>query len=61
MTIRIEKLSNALAAKDVAALDNRCTLHCALNDFEHTSPRHRVRRAVPGTPLGRVTEESATS
>lgn len=39
---------------DVAIWDNRCTLHFALKDFEHTSPRHMVRMAVLGTPLGRV-------
>jgi taurine dioxygenase len=39
---------------DIAIWDNRCTLHLALKDFEHTSPRHMVRMAVLGTPLGRV-------
>ena len=37
---------------DVAIWDNRCTLHNALKDFEHTSTRHMVRMAVLGTPLG---------
>jgi taurine dioxygenase len=39
---------------DVTIWDNRCTLHLALKDFEHTSPRHMIRMAVLGTPLGRV-------
>lgn len=43
---------------DVAIWDNRCTLHLALKDFEHTSPRHMVRMAVLGTPLGRVVGET---
>lgn len=41
---------------DVAIWDNRCTLHLALKDFEHTSPRHMVRMAVLGTPLGYVVQ-----
>jgi taurine dioxygenase len=41
---------------DVAIWDNRCTLHHALKDFDHSSPRHMVRMAVLGTPLGRVLE-----
>lgn len=39
---------------DVVIWDNRCTLHLALKDFDHSSPRHMVRMAVLGTPLGRV-------
>jgi taurine dioxygenase len=42
---------------DVAIWDNRCTLHLALKDFDHTSPRHMVRMAVLGTPLGYVVAE----
>jgi taurine dioxygenase len=42
---------------DVAIWDNRCTLHLALKDFDHSSPRHMVRMAVLGTPLGRVVTE----
>jgi taurine dioxygenase len=42
---------------DVAIWDNRCALHLALKDFEHTSPRHMARMAVLGTPLGRVLQE----
>jgi taurine dioxygenase len=41
---------------DVAIWDNRCTLHNALKDFDHSSPRHMVRMAVLGTPLGRIVE-----
>ena len=44
---------------DVAIWDNRCTLHYAVKDFEHTSPRHMVRMAVLGTPLGRIVEQDA--
>jgi taurine dioxygenase len=44
---------------DVAIWDNRCTLHLALKDFDHTSPRHMVRMAVLGTPLGHVVQEDA--
>ena len=41
---------------DVAIWDDRCTLHLALRDFDPGSPRHMVRMAVLGTPLGRVVE-----
>ena len=41
-------------ADDVVIWDNRCTLHLALKDYEHTSPRHMVRMAVLGTPSGYV-------
>lgn len=44
---------------DVAIWDNRCTLHFALKDFAHTSPRHMVRMAVLGTPLGRILEAAS--
>ena len=44
---------------DVAIWDNRCTLHNALKDFDHSSPRHMVRMAVLGTPLGRIVGEDA--
>ena len=44
---------------DVAIWDNRCTLHFALKDFEHTSPRHMVRMAVLGTPLGYAVENAS--
>jgi taurine dioxygenase len=42
---------------DVGIWDNRCTLHLALKDFDHSSPRHMIRMAVLGTPLGRIVEE----
>ena len=45
------------SVNDVVIWDNRCTLHLALKDFEHTSPRHMVRMAVLGTPLGRLAAE----
>jgi len=41
-------------ADDVVIWDNRCTLHYAVKDFDHSSPRHMVRMAVLGSPLGRV-------
>lgn len=44
---------------DVAIWDNRCTLHLALRDFDPASPRHMVRMAVLGSPLGRVLAEEA--
>jgi taurine dioxygenase len=43
---------------DVVIWDNRSTLHLALKDFEHTSPRHMARMAVLGTPLGRLVNEN---
>ena len=46
---------------DVAIWDNRCTLHLALKDFDHSSPRHMVRMAVLGTPLGYVVNPPASS
>jgi taurine dioxygenase len=45
---------------DVAIWDNRCTLHNALKDFDHSSPRHMVRMAVLGTPLGRLVDSEET-
>lgn len=50
---------NRWRVDDVAIWDNRCTLHFALKDFEHTSPRHMVRMAVLGTPLGRLLHSGA--
>jgi taurine dioxygenase len=49
---------NRWRVNDVAIWDNRCTLHYALADFDHSSPRHMVRMAVLGAPLGRVVETS---
>ena len=43
---------------DILMWDNRCTLHYAVKDFEHSSPRHMVRMAVLGTPLGRIVEDA---
>ena len=44
---------------DVAIWDNRCTLHNALKDFDHSMPRHMMRMAVLGTPLGRIMQNDA--
>lgn len=41
---------------DVGIWDNRCTLHLALKDFEHSSPRHMYRMAVVGDTLGQVVQ-----
>jgi taurine dioxygenase len=34
--------------------DNRCTLHIALADYEHTSPRHMLRTTLLGEQSGRI-------
>ena len=39
---------------DLLMWDNRCTLHIALADYEHTSPRHMLRTTLLGEPMGRV-------
>lgn len=39
--------------KDVLMWDNRCTMHMALADYSHSSPRHMHRTQISGTPLGR--------
>lgn len=41
---------------DVGIWDNRCTLHLALKDFEHTSARHMYRMAVLGDTVGHVVQ-----
>lgn len=41
-------------ANDILAWDNRCTLHCALGDFDETQRRHMERTTVLGTPSGYV-------
>jgi taurine dioxygenase len=46
---------------DVAIWDNRCTLHYALKDFDHSSPRHMVRMAVLGTPPGYVVDHESSA
>ena len=39
---------------DLLMWDNRCTLHIALADYEHTSPRHMLRTTLLGEPMGRI-------
>ncbi len=42
---------------DLLMWDNRCTLHIALADYEHTSPRHMLRTTLLGEPMGRLVGE----
>ena len=39
-------------ANDIVVWDNRCTMHCALGDFDETQLRHLERTTVLGTPSG---------
>lgn len=39
---------------DLLMWDNRCTMHLAVADFEHSSPRHMLRTQISGERLGRV-------
>jgi len=39
---------------DIVVWDNRCTMHCALGDFDETKLRHLERTTVLGTPSGYV-------
>jgi taurine dioxygenase len=39
---------------DLLLWDNRCTLHIALADYEHTSPRHMLRTTILGDKVGQV-------
>jgi taurine dioxygenase len=41
-------------ANDILVWDNRCTMHCALGDFDETQLRHMERTTVLGTPSGYV-------
>ncbi|HEV8519877.1 MAG TPA: TauD/TfdA family dioxygenase [Burkholderiales bacterium] len=41
-------------ANDILLWDNRCTLHCALGDFDENERRHMERTTVLGTPSGYV-------
>ncbi len=43
-------------ANDIVAWDNRCTMHCALGDFDETQLRHLERTTVLGTPSGYVAQ-----
>jgi len=39
---------------DLLVWDNRCTLHNALDDYDHTKVRHLERTTVRGTPSGHL-------
>ena len=41
-------------ADDILIWDNRCTMHCALGDFDEGQRRHMERTTVKGTPSGYV-------
>ena len=41
---------------DIVVWDNRCTMHCALGDFDETRMRHMERTTVLGTPSGYVVQ-----
>ena len=43
-------------ADDIVVWDNRCTMHCALGDFDETQLRHMERTTVLGTPSGYVAQ-----
>jgi len=43
-------------ANDILVWDNRCTMHCALGDFDETQLRHMERTTVLGTPSGYVVQ-----
>jgi taurine dioxygenase len=43
-------------ANDILVWDNRCTMHCALGDFDETQLRHLERTTVLGTPSGYVAQ-----
>lgn len=38
---------------DLVMWDNRCTLHIALADYEHSSPRHMLRTTLLGEETGK--------
>ena len=44
------------AQDDIVVWDNRCTMHCALGDFDETQMRHLERTTVLGTPSGYVAQ-----
>lgn len=41
---------------DLLMWDNRCTIHIALADYEHSSPRHMLRTTILGEALGRLVD-----
>src|SRR5262249_27397115 len=41
---------------DLVMWDNRCTMHIAVNDYDHSQTRHMERTTVLGTPSGYVYE-----
>lgn len=42
---------------DLLMWDNRCTLHIALADYEHTTPRHMLRTTLLGERTGQPVAE----
>jgi taurine dioxygenase len=42
---------------DIVMWDNRCTLHMAVPDNDHSQPRVMYRTTVSGTPSGRILNE----
>jgi taurine dioxygenase len=43
---------------DLVMWDNRCTLHIALADYQHTSPRHMLRTTLLGEECGKLVDEN---
>jgi taurine dioxygenase len=46
---------------DIVMWDNRCTLHMAVPDNDHSQPRVMHRTTVSGTPSGRILNEGAAA
>lgn len=42
---------------DILMWDNRCTMHMALADYSHNTPRHMLRTQISGESLGRRLSE----
>jgi taurine dioxygenase len=45
---------------DIVMWDNRCTLHMAVPDHNHSQPRVMYRTTISGTPSGQVLNEDQT-
>jgi taurine dioxygenase len=46
---------------DIVMWDNRCTLHMAVPDHDHSQPRVMYRTTVTGTPSGRILNEDSAA